>query len=149
MASERHKVLILLGYWYLPAAGVAVQGREHPGIPEGIDAFIHPRIGVRILDGHQVQLSVVNTETYRAIMLRHHYDSASPFPGGGFYNPHRAQALDFSVLSLPGQRPGLVGVLRHGDSPGLQANAVFYTAYQPQVTPPEGCMLLQEGPKGP
>jgi len=81
-----------------------------------------------ILDGHQVQLPVGNTEAYRATRLRHNNDWASPFPSGGFHDPHRAHALDFSFLCLPGQRPGLVGVLRHGDSPGPQPNAMFHTA---------------------
>jgi len=149
MAREHREVFILLGYWHLPVAGVSGRGRDHPGIPWGIHAFIHPRKGVRVHDSHQVQLSVVNTEACRAIRLRHHNNWASPIPSEGLYNSHRAHALDLRFLSLPGQRPGLVELLPHGDSPGLQTNAVFYTAYQPQVTPPAGCMPLQEGPKGP
>jgi len=61
VGSERDLVTILDGHWDLPVPGIAIQGGEHRGIRQGVEAVVHPRDWVHVIDGSLVQGPEVNT----------------------------------------------------------------------------------------
>jgi len=83
---ELRLVSVLGGHRDLPGPSVRVHGREHCGISEGVQAVVHPRDWVDILDRALVQPSVVRAKPEVTSWIGHDEHSEGPLGVRGFYD---------------------------------------------------------------
>lgn len=97
---ESGLVPIFIGDFYLSVAAFTVQCQEILGITKRVDAFVHVRYAVRVLNGYCVQLVVVHAKSECSVMFGREYDGCHSFCLGMVNNIHRQHLDDLVFLKF-------------------------------------------------
>lgn len=74
MTNEHRLGLVGFVYWNLPKAGVSIECLEEIFRPQTVQAVVHPRQWVRVLDRCRVESAVVDAKTRASFgfLCKHH-----------------------------------------------------------------------------